>query len=98
MRDKCEHIGDRLGRVGEDSPPRQFKRKFAHGRKTAKDHIQVGYYFGFKLHLAVNDQGELLSFMLTPGNVDDRKPVPHLVKRLWGEQLLKQRLRLAALV
>lgn len=40
---------------------------------------------GFKFHLLVNDQGELLSFMLTPADVDDRKPVPTLVKELWGK-------------
>lgn len=45
----------------------------------------MGYFFGFKLHLVVNDQGELLSFLLSPGNVDDRKPVPSLVKHLWGK-------------
>jgi hypothetical protein len=35
----------------------------------------------------VNDQGELLSFCMTPGNVDDRKPVPRLAKRLFGESV-----------
>jgi Transposase DDE domain len=44
-----------------------------------------GWFFGFKLHLAVNDQGELLACCLTPGNVDDRRPVPFLVKRLRGK-------------
>jgi len=37
------------------------------------------------LHLAVNDQGELLACCLTPGNVDDRSPVPTLVKELRGK-------------
>jgi hypothetical protein len=36
------------------------------------------------LHLIVNGQGEILSFCITPGNVDDRKPVPDLVKSLTG--------------
>jgi len=39
----------------------------------------MGWFFDFKLHLIVNDRGELLAFRLTPGNVDDRKPVPELV-------------------
>lgn len=30
---------------------------------------------GFKLHLICNECGELLNFMLTPGNVDDRNPL-----------------------
>ena len=32
----------------------------------------MGWFFGFKLHLIINDRGELLSFYLTKGNVDDR--------------------------
>jgi hypothetical protein len=45
----------------------------------------VGWFYGFKLHLVVNDRGELLAFCLTPGNTDDRKPVPRLVRRLFGQ-------------
>ena len=45
----------------------------------------TGWFFGFKLHLLFNDRGELLNMALTPGNVDDRKPVPRLVKRLFGK-------------
>jgi hypothetical protein len=45
----------------------------------------TGWFFGFKLHLVVNDRGEILNVMLTPGNVDDRKPVPDLVRNLFGK-------------
>ena len=45
----------------------------------------MGYFYGFKLHLVVNDQGEILAFCLTPGNTDDRKPVPILARELWGK-------------
>jgi len=45
----------------------------------------VGWFFGFKLHLVINDKGELMAFQLTAGNVDDRKPVPNLVKTLIGK-------------
>ncbi len=45
----------------------------------------VGWFFGFKLHLVFNDQGELLTVTLTPGNVDDRAPVPQFAKRLFGK-------------
>ncbi len=45
----------------------------------------MGWFFGFKLHLVVNDQGELLGCYLTAGNVDDRKPVPHLARHLFGK-------------
>lgn len=45
----------------------------------------TGWFFGFKLHLIFNDRGELLNLMLTPGNVDDRKPVPRMVRKLFGK-------------
>ena len=45
----------------------------------------TGWFFGFKLHLVINDRGELLNVLLTPANVDDRKPVPKLVRKLFGK-------------
>lgn len=45
----------------------------------------IGWFFGFKLHLIINDKGEIMAFKLTAGNVDDRKPVPDLVKHLTGK-------------
>ena len=35
----------------------------------------MGYFFGFKLHFVINDKGEILSFVVTPGNTDDREPL-----------------------
>ena len=35
----------------------------------------MGWFFGFKIHLIINDKGEILNFMFTPGNVDDREPL-----------------------
>ena len=58
-------------------------RVFAADAKRGKS--SMGWFFGFKLHLAVNDRGDLLACCLTPGNVDDRAPVPSLVKRLRGK-------------
>ena len=45
----------------------------------------MGWYFGFKLHLINNDHGELLALALTPGNTDDRKPVPDMTQNLVGK-------------
>jgi transposase len=45
----------------------------------------MGWFYGFKLHLVVNDRGELLAFRLTPGDVDDRRPVPDLTRGLTGK-------------
>jgi hypothetical protein len=45
---------------------RVFKDMATVGKST------TGRFYGFKLHLAVNDKGELLNFCITPANVDDR--------------------------
>jgi transposase len=50
---------------------------------AARGKTSVDWFFGFKLHLVINEQGELLNVQLTPGNTDDRKPVPHLLQRLF---------------
>lgn len=52
---------------------------------AARGKTSVDWFFGFKLHLVVNESGELLNIQLTPGNVDDRKPVPDLLKALFGK-------------
>ncbi len=44
----------------------------------------VDWFYGFKLHLVINDEGELLALQLTPGNVDDRT-CTNLAKDLWGK-------------
>jgi len=68
----------------------------------------MGWFFGLKLHLIVNDRGEFLGIKVTPGNVDDREPVPEIAQGLTGslfgdkgylsqklfEQLIQQGLRL----
>jgi hypothetical protein len=45
----------------------------------------MGWFFGFKLHLVVNDCGELLACQITPASTNDRKPVPDLCRRLFGK-------------
>lgn len=44
-----------------------------------------GWFYGFKLHLICNHRGELLACRITPGNVDDRQPVPEMAKELSGK-------------
>ena len=51
---------------------------------AARGKSSTGWFFGFKLHIAINHRGELLSMKVTPGNVDDRKPVPYLCRHLFG--------------
>ena len=58
---------------------------FAGFAKTGKN--TMGWFYGFKLHLLCNDKGELLSFCLTPGKVDDRDPktLKILTQKLFGK-------------
>ncbi len=52
---------------------------------AARGKTSVDWVFGFKLHLVVNEQGELLNVLLTSGNTDDRKPVAQLLQQLFGK-------------
>jgi hypothetical protein len=45
----------------------------------------MGWFFGFKLHLLINDGGGLVSYRLTPGNVDDRDTVEPMTDGLFGK-------------
>ena len=50
-----------------------------------KGQCSLGWFYGFKLHLIINDKGEILDFIITPGNIDDRKPLSdmNLHKRIF---------------
>lgn len=52
---------------------------------AARGKGSMGWFYGFKLHLVINDCGEILACQITPGKVDDRKPVLTLCKRLFGK-------------
>ena len=47
----------------------------------------MGWFFGFKLHLIYNEKGELLNFMITPGDIDDGEPLKYnaFVEFLYGK-------------
>ena len=50
----------------------------------------MGWFYGFKLHVVVNDCGQLLSCSVSAANVHDTKPVPrpaaHLSDKLFGDK------------
>jgi IS5 family transposase len=42
--------------------------------KLAKrGHSSIDWFYGFKLHMIINDKSEIIAIKITPGNVDDRK-------------------------
>ena len=47
----------------------------------------TGWFYGFKLHLTINERGDILNFCLTPGNVDDRNPhvMEQVTRNIFGK-------------
>lgn len=60
---------------------RQFKNIAQRG------YTSTGWFFGFKLHLVINDKGEIISFRLTRGNVADNNEnlLVSLCRELFGK-------------
>lgn len=74
-------LGECTGISFVDSTPiRVCKNKRIKRNKVFKGIAELGkstmgFFFGFKLHLIINDKGEILNFVITQGNVDDREPL-----------------------
>ena len=60
---------------------REKKHKTFNGL-AAKGKTSTGWFFGMKLHMIFNIKGEIVRLTITPGNVNDRTPVPQMVKDL----------------
>jgi hypothetical protein len=91
----CAYLQSRKGEVTGIAFVDSTPLKVCHNRRISQHHVfkdlaqrgktSIGWFYGFKLHLIVNDQGDLLAFRVTPGNVDDRLPVPDMTKGLYGK-------------
>lgn len=83
-------LGEKTGLYYVDSTPLKVchnKRIYRH--KTFKGIAErgktsMGWFFGFKLHVVINHNGELVAFCITKGNVDDRVPLEQLFKNIEG--------------
>lgn len=78
---KTCRMGESTGISFIDSTPiRACKNKRIRNNKTFKGiattgKSTMGWFYGFKLHLIINDKGEILNFVITQANVDDRAPL-----------------------
>lgn len=64
----------------DSTPIRVCNKKRIYRNRVFKDiatrgNSTMGWFYGFKLHLIVNDRGELLEFVITQANVEDRFPL-----------------------
>jgi hypothetical protein len=66
---------------------RRIRRNKVFKGLAARGMSSMGWFYGFKLHLIVNEQGELVSFFITPGNTPDNNIaiVTRLAKRMHGK-------------
>lgn len=56
-----------------------FKNLAQRGKTT------MGWFFGLKLHIVINHKNQIMAVSITPGNIDERKVLPRLVKGLKGK-------------
>jgi hypothetical protein len=90
----CAYIHTCYGQCSGVSFVDSTALKVCHNRRIAQHRVfrdlaqrgttSLGWCSGFKVHVVVNHQGELRACQVTPGNTDDRRPVPTLAKRVWG--------------
>lgn len=76
----------------DSTPVRVCKNKRIKNNKVFKDIAKVGkstmgWFYAFKLHIIINDKGEILSFTITAANVDDREPLKNesFLKDIFGK-------------
>ena len=76
----------------DSTPIRVCKNKRIKRNKVFKDLATVGkstmgWFYGFKLHITINDKGEIMSFCVTQANVDDRDPLKNesFLKAVFGK-------------
>ncbi len=67
-------------------PKRISSHKVFKGLAT-RGKTSVGWFFGFKLHVVVTSQGEVIDFSLTPGNIADNNSdlLEKLMKNIQGK-------------
>ena len=83
-------MGGKTGTYYMDSTPLPVCKNQRIGRHKTFQYLakrgrsSMGWFYGFKLHLVINDQGHIMAVRITQGNVDDRVPVDSMTQNLMG--------------
>ena len=64
---------------------KRIKRNKVFKDLAKRGKTSTGWFYGFKLHLIINEKGEILAFQVTPGNVSDVSVVETLSKGIFGK-------------
>ena len=77
------------------------KLAICHNKRTSSNRVfkrlakggvsSYGYFLGFKLHLIINNKGEIMAIKITKGNKSDLSAIPTLIKRQF--RIIKQSLQ-----
>jgi Transposase DDE domain len=91
----CGYLHTRKGRCTGITFVDSTSLAVCHNRRISRHRVFAGYatrgkssmgwFYGFKLHLMVNDEGELLAFRVTTAEVNDQGPVGRMARGLWGQ-------------
>jgi hypothetical protein len=91
----CGYLHTRKGRCTGITCVDSTSLAVCHNRRISRHKVfdgyatrgksSMGWFFGFKLHLMVNDEGELLACRVTTGEVNDQVPVERMARGLWGQ-------------
>jgi hypothetical protein len=92
----CGYLSTRKGRCTGITFVDSTSLAVCHNRRSSRHKVFAGYatrgkssmgwFFGFKLPLMVNDEGELLAFRVPTAEVNDQGPVSRMARGLWGQR------------
>jgi hypothetical protein len=64
---------------------RRISRHKVFAGSATRGKSSMGWFFGCKLHLMVNDEGELVALRVPTGEVNAQVPVGRMARGLWGQ-------------
>ena len=70
------HVNSKMVTLTQQTRKTVGLRRDEHSKGIAQlGKCSMGWFFGIKFHIIIKDKVELLKFMITPTNTDDRDPL-----------------------